>query len=724
MRNIRLIIIFISIFLGSLVVAQTTIILQPGTEEGKDACVFTLLPDSALGNFLYFAAIDWTFFGTPGTYRSLIDFDLSEIPENATILDARLSLYYHHRYVDPEQTHWSLSGSNKSYLQRIITPWEEHKVTWNTQPLVDTTHQVEMPQSISSRQDYLDIDVTQLVQDMMDNPGTSFGFRFILQTEEYYRRMCFASSDRGVDSLNPRLEITYSACGIDLGNDTILCNSEELQLSPGSGYSNYLWQDGSTDSLYFANSTGLYWVEITDSTGCVARDSILVTISNPIEIQLGNDTSFCFGQSYLLDAGEGFSAYLWNDGSQTRFNEISSHGFHWVQVSDSLGCTATDSVFVEVYNAFEISLSNDTTRICEGEYLFLNGPDGFESYLWQDGSDYPSLLADTAGTYWLEVTDENGCAARDSVELIVNIIPENLLGNDTVICPEGEITIQATPGYSNYVWHDGSQNQSFTTNHEGIFWLTVQDDIGCAGTDTIKITDFEIPGLEMAEQEWLCPDDTLLLDAGGGYLSYLWSDGSQNQTLQVFNAGNYAVEIETVCGLFSDTVEIKLYRGNLDLGNDTILCDGEVLYLNPGNNYSNFHWSNGSSDSTLFVKNRGTYWLKAFDGFCNVSDSITIDACAEIWIPNVFTPNSDGHNETFYAVTENDAGIVNFKMVIFNRWGRIVHTLENINDAWDGKINGSTTSDGVYFWECNYSARDKTGKINFHSKQGSVTLMR
>ncbi|MCF8365156.1 MAG: gliding motility-associated C-terminal domain-containing protein [Bacteroidales bacterium] len=510
---------------------------------------------------------------------------------------------------------------------------------------------------------------------------------------------------------------------ISFGNDTLICFDQTLSLNVGEGFDNILWQDGSQGQSFLVTEPGLYWVNVSNDCG-LGGDTISVEFSEPFDISLGNDTSFCYGQSYMLDAGEGFLDYLWNDGSQTRFNEISSHGFHWVKVSDSLGCTATDSVFVEVYNAFEISLGNDTTHICEGEYIFLNGPDGFEFYLWQDGSDYPSILADTAGTYWLEVTDENGCAARDSMVLVVNIIPENLLGNDTVICPGGEITIQATEGFSNYVWHDGSQNQSFTTNHEGIFWLTVQDDIGCAGTDTIKITDFEIPGLGLAGQEWLCPDDTLLLDAGGGYLSYLWSDGSQNQTLQVFNAGNYAVEVETVCGLFSDTIEIKLYQGNLDLGNDTILCDGEILYLNPGNNYSNFHWSNGSSDSTILVKNSGTYWLKAFDGFCNVSDSITIDACAEIWIPNVFTPNSDGHNDTFFAETENPAGIINFKMVIFNRWGRIVHTLENINDAWDGKINGSTAAEGVYFWECDYSARDKTGKINFHSKQGSVTLMR
>jgi len=510
---------------------------------------------------------------------------------------------------------------------------------------------------------------------------------------------------------------------IAFGNDTIICYNQLLTLDVGVGFDNILWQDGSQGQSFLVTEPGSYWVNISNDCGA-GGDTITVDFSEPFYIWLGNDTSFCYGQSYFLDAGEGFSHYLWNDGSVTQTNQVSSGGYHWAEVTDSLGCTAVDSVFVGVYNDFEISLGDDSTHICEGEYIFITGPDGYENYFWQDGSDYPSILADTAGTYWLEVTDENGCAARDSMVLMVNIIPENLLGNDTIICPESEITIQAAPGYSNYVWHDGSGGSSFTTNHEGIFWLTVQDEIGCTGSDTIIISDFEIPGLGIANEELICPDDTMLLDAGQGYLSYLWSNGSQNQTLQVSQAGFYNVEVETVCGLYSDTVEIKLYQGNLDLGNDTILCDGEILLLNPGNGYSNFYWSNGSADSTLMVGEPGNYWLKAFDGFCTITDTIVVDACAEIKIHNVFTPNGDLYNETFYAVTKNPAGIINFKMVIFNRWGRIVKTLNRIDEEWDGKINNSNAAEGVYFWVCDYSARDKTGKINFHSRQGSVTLLR
>jgi gliding motility-associated-like protein len=63
-------------------------------------------------------------------------------------------------------------------------------------------------------------------------------------------------------------------------------------------------------------------------------------------------------------------------------------------------------------------------------------------------------------------------------------------------------------------------------------------------------------------------------------------------------------------------------------------------------------------------------------------------------------------------------------MTIFNRWGRIVHEMDNINDEWDGKINGRPCSPGAYFWVCNYSGFTKNGIIKNHSKQGSVTVIR
>lgn len=188
--------------------AQTTIVLRPGSELGKDAYLRDLTPDCNYGTHPDFLATAWTFYGTPVTVRGIIDFDLSSIPENATIMYAHLSLY---SYFSPINNggHSTLSGSNEALLKRVTESWNESTVTWNTQPSTTSQNEVILPPSTNTIQHYPDIDVTYLVQDMVDDPINSHGFFFKLVTEEYYRRMLFASSDNSDTALHPKLTICY-----------------------------------------------------------------------------------------------------------------------------------------------------------------------------------------------------------------------------------------------------------------------------------------------------------------------------------------------------------------------------------------------------------------------------------------------------------------------------------------------------------------------------------
>ncbi|MCP4125349.1 MAG: DNRLRE domain-containing protein [Bacteroidetes bacterium] len=132
------------------------------------------------GDFEGLTAQAQTTNSNPVQYRGLLQFDLSSIESGSTILNAKLSLYY-----NPNSVHMqsSQSGSNACYLQRVISNWDQSTVTWNTQPSITTTNQVTLPQSSSSTQDYPDINVTQLVQDMVDNPAEGQGFLLRLITE-------------------------------------------------------------------------------------------------------------------------------------------------------------------------------------------------------------------------------------------------------------------------------------------------------------------------------------------------------------------------------------------------------------------------------------------------------------------------------------------------------------------------------------------------------------
>jgi len=143
---------------------QYTIVLQPGPEDGIDAKSRLLAPDQNYGNFRDITAHATDVFG-PNISRTYIYFDLSFIPEDAELIDARLSLYIQSDLPNypPGQ-----AGENTSVLQKIIESWKELELTYNNAPEATEEDQVYLEESTYELQNYEDIDVTVLVQDMIN----------------------------------------------------------------------------------------------------------------------------------------------------------------------------------------------------------------------------------------------------------------------------------------------------------------------------------------------------------------------------------------------------------------------------------------------------------------------------------------------------------------------------------------------------------------------------
>lgn len=196
------------VFNHCLIGQSTTIILQPSEYDSKDALLSSLQKSKNRGDYPDLASMSWTVGGAPVDYRSLIEFDLSSIPIGSVIDSARLSLYSYHS--SGLGTHSTRSGSNESVISRIISPWEEISVTWDNQPTYTTHNQVFLPESSDSIQDYLNIDVTNLIQDIVSEPNNNFGFLLKLVNEQHYRAMVFAASGHSNSNLHPRLEVTFT----------------------------------------------------------------------------------------------------------------------------------------------------------------------------------------------------------------------------------------------------------------------------------------------------------------------------------------------------------------------------------------------------------------------------------------------------------------------------------------------------------------------------------
>jgi len=150
----------------------------------------------------------WTINSQPVAVRSVFKFDLSGIPANATIRSAQLTLFSNPTPYTANLSTPNYGSSNAFYIQRVSTAWDTaNNATWNTQPEIDTTAQVLVPQSNQSSQD-INADVTQLVKNIIAS-GNNYGFEIRLQTEVLYNSRIFCSSSYSDSTKRPQLVINY-----------------------------------------------------------------------------------------------------------------------------------------------------------------------------------------------------------------------------------------------------------------------------------------------------------------------------------------------------------------------------------------------------------------------------------------------------------------------------------------------------------------------------------
>jgi len=149
-------------------------------------------------------------------------------------------------------------------------------------------------------------------------------------------------------------------------------------------------------------------------------------------------------------------------------------------------------------------------------------------------------------------------------------------------------------------------------------------------------------------------------------------------------------------------------------------CNDDFILLEITTNGDNFRWNTGSSENPLTVTKAGTYSATAFIENCSKTAKYVVEECpCVIWLPNAFTPNGDGLNDSFSPVVYST--LHSFSMHIYDRWGQLVFKTDAYL-PWDGTIGGKSAAAGVYSYIISYSCAREPSKT--HTKQGSVTLVR
>ncbi|MGZ5304830.1 MAG: hypothetical protein ACXWDO_12000, partial [Bacteroidia bacterium] len=265
----------------------------------------------------------------------------------------------------------------------------------------------------------------------------------------------WATLQTGNCSYTDTIEVTYKPNPVVyLGPDTTLCQGETLTIDAGNNGAAYIWSTGNTSQTIDVKNNGKYWVKVTQN-GCSSSDTVNVFFQQPFSVNLGADTSLCEGGIVKLspkNVSLPNPVYKWQDGSTQEELLVTVAGKYWVYVASG-ACSATDTINV-IYRPKPVPNLGKDISVCADEPVILDAGILADKYIWNTGDTTQTILAKTAGKYFVEATI-NDCIAADSINVNFLPLPVFDLGKDTVLCEGQTLLLHADVDNVKYLWQDG-----------------------------------------------------------------------------------------------------------------------------------------------------------------------------------------------------------------------------------------------------------------------------
>lgn len=533
---------------------------------------------------------------------------------------------------------------------------------------------------------------------------------------------------------------------LDLGGTITICDNSSLELNASSHFVSYEWQDGTTDSTFTVWDGGDYTVTVIDSCGGVQTDMVSIIVEpNTVNMTMPENAIVCPTQDTSFTVVGNFDTFNWQtiDGGDDFLDCTTCQTVNVINPDEEMqyivtasnsitGCYSVDTVLLSFTS---ISTSGDTI-VCVGESVMIHGD-----------------MVSTPMTYSETFTSILGCDSTSAITLS-NYPATTLSFQSTSTCPngsEGSVSVFVNPGgATNYEWSIvGAGNVPIVNNLPvGIYNVTVTDNNSCTSTGSVEVvedntftitTDFISPTCENGNDGELS-----ITNVQPGWLFSL--DGGQFQANPIFtglSAGDYPISIQDgdciytgLSGVVDDPfgIEVAGFPGDaiIDYPDSFQVPDLLIVSTNP---IASTVWSpttglscvNCESPMALPLQTTTTYVFTVTDEEgCSKEWSFTLTVnlpCdpGSVIIPNAFTPDGDGLNDTFNALTEEKIEEV-FEIRIFNRWGNPVFS-SNTGEAWDGMDGDKPAPMDVYVYVITIGCEvgDLSERV---TRSGEVTLIR
>ena len=413
-----------------------------------------------------------------------------------------------------------------------------------------------------------------------------------------------------------------------------------------------------------------------------------------------------------------YSYYQWSDGSNSWWISVYNSGTYYVTITDNNGCTGVDSIAVTVIPTVNLTPTNTSCVGNDGTIQnVVTGGTGVYTYLWSNGSTNANLNGLTPGTYYVTVTDNDGCTATANTN-VGGGFPDFLTLTPTATTCDGGNTGSITSSQSGgndyydywngfyYAWFEWTGPDGFsqsgygywgtgtiTNLASGTYYLTVTEQSGCSQTDSAVVighTPLYIP-IDFTVNNSSCAGNDgidILVNNGTGTYTYNWagpndlnsnsenlsglipgtyyltvSEGSACMQAQTTVGGNATIKIAstptiTACSSNQNSINNYISGGENVNGWSTYNYDwtGPYGYTNSGTDYYNWggNWDYGYSSISNLLP--GVYYITVTDvnSGCTKTDSVLIPGAQPVPISFTTTEVSCIGDDGEITATVND----------------------------------------------------------------------
>ena len=506
-----------------------------------------------------------------------------------------------------------------------------------------------------------------------------------------------------------------------INGDTIVCPGDSVLLNSSLGYNSYSWNTTPVvtfDSVYV--NQGIHTVTVIDTNNCQGTSEPFTVNIFPATATIIGNTTYCFGDSVLLDAGPAFDSYLWSTGDTTQTIYV-MQGTYTVDVILGTCNASSNSHIVTEVNVPKPVITGEIS-FCTGGSTILDADSigsGFDTFSWN------TIPVQTSQTITVSEPDTIiviasllGCSdTSDQVIVIENPLPIPTIVGNLFYCANDSngTTLETANSYASYAWSNTDITATSVVS-AGPISVLVTDANECQETANATVTS-AAPNTSITGVETFCIGKTIVISADPGFSAYIWNSGEATPSISAGhgahtvtvtdNNGCQALQNLTLTGNPTPIVSFNInpidksepnqpviFTDASTIGSGTIVSwswNFDIASLNGANPFG----ASSQGPHTVTYTEQGPLTVSLMvisDSNCVATTVQEYLIISDIVIPNVFTPNGDGSNDLF--IFTNLEYHASNKLIVLNRWGGKVYEQENYKNDW----NGGGNSEGTYFY--------------------------